>query len=131
MNRTEVALDIWRFAALYQRMPGLSRSKKVLVRDWALITAAAVMGQPTTAGALRVGRSEAALLVDGLVEALDAAGITRSDVADMFNRAVRTPPAHPTVVSVEDVGLLVPTGHLLIHEDALRRLVDAGAGETP
>jgi hypothetical protein len=119
MNAIEVSLDIWRFAGLYQRMPGLSRHNRTLVRDWALLTAAAVMGAQTKATAPRIGRNEAELLVEGLIQALEAAGIDRVDVAAMFNRSVRS---LGPMVPVATPAASVPSGHLLVHEDALRRL---------
>jgi hypothetical protein len=124
VNSIEISLDIWRFAALYDRLAGASRHSKVLVRDWALLTSAAVMGARTAAAMPRLGRDEASLIVEGLVQALADAGIDRVDVATIFNRAVRTP--SPTLpLGAPPIG--VPSGHLLVREDALRRL--AGGAE--
>lgn len=118
MNAIEISLDIWRFASLYQRMPGLSRFNRTLMRDWALITSAAVLGQQTKAAAPRIGRDEAAQLVEGLVQALESAGVDRVEIAAIFNRAVRSPPAAAPALAAPSVP---SSGTLLIHDDAQRR----------
>lgn len=96
MNNIGLALLVVRLNRLFQATRGLSRSEKSAANELAFLISAGLTGIRTNARVSPIGpvtAEDARVLIGGLVEILEAAGVSRPDVASLFNSFLRGHPA--------------------------------------
>jgi hypothetical protein len=127
MNNIESALLVVQLNRLFQDTRGLSRSAKSAANQCAFLIAAALTGIRTPARVGPIGPidiEDARALISGLVEILEAGGVTRLDVGAIFNSFVRGHPAS----QVRDPEAVVRNSWTAVRDEALQPLLALPGG---